>query len=491
MPYPPGVLAGTLGGVPSIEDDQTPLVGPVAGNDFLRGGFNPNLQNQFLSGNLQEIQDLFATQRAQNEEQGRKGIGLNLKPDGTATVTGDIQDIMRGLQGATAYQKLVEGYSNQLQARIDQTRAHPLASGLAQLAANIGANDPHLPGWVRGAAITAQQLNPTVSQLQQQQIGLAAQLAQLQSKQFETGIQYANAVTSRLSEQNRAEAETRHAQEGPIHDLLKVQGEHLTAAARGELDPATATASAVQAGLVKPENAPAYQAQLQGAVDRFASVKNEAQKKQFAQDVLKAQLGAESQARVFTQQNALLDKRLAAQDAMLEKRLSAQEDRTTAKLSKPPATVEGQLKELNAADNALAEVEKLLKDPELTKNMGPIIGRIVSANPYRSAQDQATITQLKLQTANAIKSTGAGARGFGPQERPFFERLSEGIQNTPEQNQAILDKWRAYLDQERKAIVSSYRDVDWDKYAPALGPRLAPQVPAPVVPQGWKIEVVK
>jgi len=474
-----------------LEDTLTGTLG-LAG---AASGFDPVQQGDWLSQNMgglqQFIQSLGAAKQEGEAEKKKRGFSAAIGEDGTVTLKGPGEDILKGLQGAQSYQKLLQGYSEQLAARQAQTQAHPVGSLLAQLAGNLAASDPKLPGFVRGLGLTAQQLNPTVQQLQGQQMGIAQTLAQLQNQQLQQTL----AIRQDAREQSHSAVElareSRIAKEAPVKDFLRVQGEHLTAAAKGELDPQTATASLVQSGLLSPENAPAYQAQLQGAVERFGAIKDKAAKEQLGRDIFKATLAADSQARTFAQQDAILAKRLAAQAADLDKRLAASEAKTAAKDAKLPQTVQGQLKELTAADNALNEVEKVLANPDLTKNMGPIMGRIAQANPYRRPEDQGVITQLKLQTANAIKSTGAGARGFGPQERPFFEKLSEGIQNTPEQNRAILEKWRDYLDQERKAIVSTY-NVDWNTYGNALGPRLAPQKAAPIaVPQGWKIEVVK
>jgi hypothetical protein len=126
---------------------------------------------------------------------------------------------------------------------------------------------------------------------------------------------------------------------------------------------------------------------------------------------------------------------------------------------------------LQSASGALDEVEQMLNDPKNKDLIGPFAGRINAMNPLRSADSQALQTQFGLSVARAIAALKAGARGFGPQERPFFEQLSEMTKHTIPQNLAILGRWRSYIANERQTLMDQAKaqGIDPATFAPQMG----------------------
>jgi hypothetical protein len=363
------------------------------------------------------------------------------------------------------YQKQID-YNQQQQ---EGLKAHPFQNALAQIAASVGASskDP----LVRGLGDAAQRLNPTLPQLQQQQ---------LQTLQ---GAERANLGQAGLASQMLARQDTSQYHRDQIEakareDRGRIEKDAGISARRGEFDKDTYVQELIAAG-EKPERALA-------AGERLDSVATDAKKRMAAETAKKDQQFNAVQERFEKGLKASAertDKMIAAAEDRQAKALAHGEAKDAAKETKekePSPVLKKQLADLSGADNALDAIEKVLKDPENQKIMGPYAGRAAELGTKLTpgltdpeGKVKGLIGKLGLQTAQAIKATGAGARGFGPQERPYFEKLAEGIHNTPEQNLKILENWRAFLDQERKGIMVANPKVGWDTtFSPALGPRL-------------------
>lgn len=161
--------------------------------------------------------------------------------------------------------------------------------------------------------------------------------------------------------------------------------------------------------------------------------------------------------------------------------------------TKVPPTVYGEVKSLNAAEKAIDRVEEIIKNPKFASMMGPVAGRTTGVlQAYLDPEVARAKTNLDLEVAQAIKATGAGARGFGPNERGFFQTLASGFKNSPEQNLGKVQAWRDFIRQNRQAIAESYKGVnekpqEWvkgfGKDADVLGvvaaPSAAPAADAP------------
>jgi hypothetical protein len=376
------------------------------------------------------------------------------------------------LQNAKQFGHITQIYQQQIernQQQQEQLRQHPFANALAQIAANVGAasKDP----LVRGLGGAAQALNPTMGQLQGQGMELMK------------GAEGASAGQSRALESMMAHQETAQYHKDQLEskrmdDRGRIERDAGISARRGDFDKDSYVKELIASG-ESPERAVA-------AGDRLEKTSQEAAKQR---DVAAAQRQKDLDTKEANFQKSLdarsenTDKMIAAAAARADAaaaRGEAKDAKKEAKKKDPGPVPRKQLSDLGGADNALDEIEKILKDPANHELMGPYAGRAreLGAKMAPGITDpegkiKGLIGKLGLQTAQAIKATGAGARGFGPQERPYFEKLAEGIHNTPEQNLQILNNWRHFLDQERKGIQAANPDVDWTgKYAPALGKRL-------------------
>jgi hypothetical protein len=454
---------------------------------------------------LDQLRDMGARFAAQSEQEKLTGTppfgSIKFNSDGTIDASGVPADVVRDLFQARDFQRQTLGgfaqQAQQIQTELKRAQSQPWQQLGTALAANM-ANQPGMPGWVRGLGQTAAQMNPTEDQLRAQYLGVLSQGSKI--AQEITGGNLANAKFGL-----DVQTENRLARDAQMRQKLMFETEHVRAAIRGEGDPASVVALGVQSGIIPAEQAPAYQKNLEALRDSYYTKKTADEKRAFDNTVkvetLKAGIAAQKSAELFVQQDKLLSARIAATTAENDKKLAAQEARTTEKNKKPAPALEKQLSDLNAADNSLDEIEQLIKTPLAQKVMGPWTGTAaivgmkmapIFADP--TGDLRGINSKLKLQTAQAIKATGAGARGFGPMERPFFENIAEALTNSPAQNQKILETWRQYLDQERRAFQVTYPDVDWaGKYAPALGKRFSGTVQqtAPVTPTVWTKEDIK
>jgi hypothetical protein len=257
----------------------------------------------------------------------------------------------------------------------------------------------------------------------------------------------------------------------------------------------------VEQGYIKPEQAETYQKMLTGLQKSYMERKTAEQRLAMEHDLQKAAISAQAQARVFAQQDKTVATRLESNAALLDKKLAADAAKAGEKQEEKEATLKDyeikDLQQWNAAEQALSEVEKMLDDPRAEKIMGWTSGTAARLGakyaPNQLDKDGFIAgfdAKLKLQTAQAIKSTGAGARGFGPQERPYFEGLAEGITRGKEQNKQIIDRWREYLDQGRRGLLTAHPDEILSKYPKLWGPRLYQTQPE-AAPDIWTAEKVR
>ncbi len=411
---------------------------------------------------------------------------LERDPDGNErlTIKGPAELARYYGNAAQFYQQALGGYAKQMDSIEQQMRAQeaqirsqpPWVQLATALSANL-AQAPNMPGWVQAAGRTAAQLNPRPEELQMRRMGVLNSEAQLAERAIGAGLGSAKFALDVASENRRAA-------EAKVRDRLMFDKENVGAAIRGEGDPAAVTALGVQAGFVPPEQAEAYQKNIEAIRDSYATKKTADEKRtmdrQITVEMAKAGIQAEAQARLFAQQDKIVAERLAATAAENDKKIAAAEARGVAKKAELTASETKDLEQYVAADKALDEVEALLKTPDAKKYMGYASGtlaRIGAKYAPETVDPNGVIagidSKLKLQTAQAIKSTGAGARGFGPMERPFFEGLAEGITRSPAQNQHIIDVWREYLDQSRKGVLANHTDETVQKYPKMFGPRIA------------------
>lgn len=100
----------------------------------------------------------------------------------------------------------------------------------------------------------------------------------------------------------------------------------------------------------------------------------------------------------------------------------------------------------------------------------PIIGGAASfLESLRNPDVAEARTNFQIETSNAIQSMGAGARGYGPQERGFFEKLKGGFNKTPAQNRGIINAWRRLLRTRRSGAAKTFSALNSPEFAQAFG----------------------
>lgn len=412
------------------------------------------------------------------------GATITKKPDGTIDFKGLSQDAVADIRRELGQLNEIRGSFAAEADRLRQqeeklrTPGGKIMSLLTNLSANLS-QQRDMPGWVQGLGQTAAQMNPTADALRSRRLGLLKEEAGLAERSSDVSARGAQLGMEQTREQ-------RLTKESALRQQASFQSEHVSAAIRGEGDPAATTKLGVEMGVIPPEQAEAFQQNLEALKKSYFEKKDAADRATFDRalklEMAKAGVAVEKQTALFNQQDKLLDKRLAVMSAMTDKKAAAAEAKGKTKEASLKDFEVKELEQYVSADKALDEVEALLKTKEAQKVMGPYSGRMAKLGAKMApswADPQGVIkgidSKLRLQTAQAIKSTGAGARGFGPMERPFFEGLAEGITNTPAQNQKIIDTWREYLDQGRKGILANHTDETLQKYPKMFGSRIAGQ----------------
>lgn len=448
---------------------------------------------QTALANMRDFQSRLVVQNQQNEQ---------IKPPATIKVnTSDgtldlgkvpietYQAFMRDRQQLDEIRGAFHQEATRLQNQENQVRQQPWAQLATALSANL-ANQPDMPGWVRGLGQTAAQLNPTADQLAARKLGVLGEEARITERMGGLDIAAATREQAlqdrKMAIEAKAEADRTNLEKDVSHIARTV----------GQFDPQSYVKEMVAKGMPISQATASAERLDQVAKATAARIEKEdavkAAKEAFAEKKFYDSLAANA---------ANVDKQIAASDRRTEAMLKRGETQDAAKAAKemePSPVLKKQLADLNSADTALDEIEKLLKDPANQAIMGPVAGRMASAGAATVpglADPAGRVAMLKqklmLQTAQAIKATGAGARGFGPQERPYFEQLSEGINRTPEQNMRIIEGWRQFLDQERRGAQVANPDVVKNpKYASVWGKRLSPQ-PEAAQEDVWTPEKVK
>jgi len=468
----------------SIYDDMAPAQAPAPGNMNL-----PQQPQDSPMAQLGQFGANLGVQSQMNEDPVKGFNKATFKKDGTVQldIHRDVfESYLRDKQQLNEIRGSFHQEAERLRRRQEQmqTTGGAIGSAFSRLAGNL-AMQKDMPGWVRGLGMTAAQLNPTQEELSQERLkvlggeaNIAEKQAGLDQRMGEAGIQREQMDLAKTREERLARS--------------SFQSEHVNAAIRGEGDPASTTKLGVEMGVVKPEQAEAFQQNLEALKKSYFEKQEAAEKLKMGREIqvalAKAGVDEQKQARTFAQQDYLLGKRMEAMSAENDRKAERADKRAEAKKTELKDFETKELEQYVAADKALDEVEALLKTPEAKKYMGYATGtvaRIGAKFAPKLADPNGVIagidSKLKLQTAQAIKSTGAGARGFGPQERPFFESLAEGITRSPEQNQRIIDTWREYLDQGRKGVLANHTDETLKKYPKMFGARLAPTAGAATI----------
>jgi hypothetical protein len=450
----------------------------AAGQQEQGGGASPTQEAELHQalGGMRDFQARLVTQNKMAEDpmQGVSEMKINNKTgEMTAKFHKDtLESLIRDHKQLNEIRGSFHQEAERLKAQEEKVRSQSPWITLATTLSSHMAQQRNMPGWVQAAGGAAAELNPSADKIRDKRLGVLSEEAQLAERG--AGLDM---------EQERMDRDT-HKEErltakNAMDERAKFQTESVNAAMRGEGDPAATTALGVKTGVLLPEQAEAFRKNLEGIQKSYTEKQDKATKVKMETELRAAARDEEKQLRVFKQQDKIVAARMAATEAATEKKAALAEKKGEAKKAELKDFETKELEQYVAADKALDEVEKLLKTDDAKKYMGYASGtlaRIGAKYAPNTVDPNGVIagidSKLKLQTAQAIKSTGAGARGFGPMERPFFEGLAEGITRTPAQNQHIIDVWREYLDQGRKGVLANHTDETLKKYPKMFGSRM-------------------
>lgn len=424
-----------------------------AANDALSGPADAKQQAAMEAGDLEKQQGIHSVKR-----DGEKT---------TLTMTNDMADflhkqLMEGAQlksHVSQIEQVLQGELQKVEMRESAYNRSPILGALANIAGNL-AQQRNLPGFVQALGRSSVELNPTPSMLTGQKLSILGELdkAQRASREeerqtFTQGIQTLSAVRQMQVAEETARRDQNTA-------TAKMMSDFSTAAKNREFDPESAKQVAISV-LNDPDKANAL-------VKHFAQQQAKAE----INEQMRQQIKDKDELRKFDQQLRLTTER---EDASLRKMMMMQsmrdqslEKKQTAKDMELPKTLPDKLQALDAAEKSLDNVEEVIK--KYGGLMGAVSGRTVAPIAGYFAKDVSKAeTNLKLEVAQAIKATGAGARGFGPMERGFFEKLATGFHKSAQENLGVVEAWRQYLRQQRSGYVDAYKGLSDPKFVPVFG----------------------
>ena len=377
-----------------------------------------------------QTQEMF--QRSQ-QDGATPGITVNTEmgPEGTthSIELGDA-DLRTILGTIKNYGQVVDAYQKEI-SRLDQQQQrlqqNPILNVLATVGGATAMQDKRLPPIVRALGEASQKLNPTYNELEDRKLGVLGRLGDITSRAATLGE-----AASRTAEQRREfdVGEKRRQQEEERRlamDQRKIQHED--------------------------------------AMAEFARQKEEANER-----MRQAALDS-AERREAERDRTLIEGKELTERAMMERFEKGQEaaaKKTEKKETEVPKTTLDKLSNLSAAEKSLDNIDAVID--KYGKYMGQVAGRTVAPVTAYFKKDIAQAqANLKLEVAQAIQATGAGARGFGPQERGFFEKLATAMTHSPEENKGIVNAWRQYIQQKRGAELDVHKGLSDPKYRKALG----------------------
>jgi hypothetical protein len=394
------------------------------------------------------------------------GMSTKIDPE-TGEQTHDVKGMKDWFlqQAAQAIQfknQAIAAYDAQIkqqQAKQQFLTEHPGIAQVGRLASLAAAAyaDPRsrYAGLIKGAGVfgmdtfgqSPEQIGANISQLQLNKLGAQEGVTNI----LEKGA----AFEERSADRQAALAETHARNQEQIsrdtnNERIRIIRDAGSAARTGAFDPESYTQARVALGDNPIEVAQSAKAI---AAQQDAIKATQEQRDQSKDDRANARLD-----KTLSFQRDQLAATLASHEKIAANALAYKEQAAKAATGKVPPAITSQLEKLSFAENSLDKIATVLDNDKVTKYMGPLKGPTVGrAASYLGADDvKKAMTLMDLETATAINATGAGARGFGPQERPFFKQLSTGFNNTPDQNRQILSAWRDRLQQERRAILASF-----------------------------------
>jgi|SRR5215471_6695179 len=447
-----------------IEDDPSSAIlpgqgGQGGGED--NGGIGAAVQNttSYLGemGERKKQQDM----EAQTVVQTNSSTGMS-------QITMPTELFRQSAEKTRAYDHIAALYDQDIQ-RIEAERAQrakrPWANVLATIAGQMAAGDvnPVTAGLGRAAL----QLNPSDQTLRERERPLLEARARLGVEQEREA-----AVDRRLAVQEAnverrfqiSEAATKAREAGQVFRSLNSD------AMKGYLNNPELISQSLQSTDMPKDKADAMAQQL-------AAVSKESQQAQAAQAAAKD----ERERREWTERAREADNRVAAMlkaaeiranqaERNQEMKLEADKAKAAGKELEVPKTVPEKLANLTAAEKSLDRVADVID--KYGKWMGPVAGRTAAPIAgYFSKELSRAQANVKLEVAQAIKSTGAGARGFSQNERQYFDALATAFTMSPERAKGVVDAWRDYIKQNRQGYFEAYKGLrdKPDTYSRAFG----------------------
>jgi hypothetical protein len=347
----------------------------------------------------------------------------------------------------------------QKEAEIAKARAHPWANTLATIAGSLAANDPN--PITRGLGEAAIRLNPQPAQLEAERNQALRGEQEAVGNEVKTYGDLASYYQSWSREQREERKQAQTDAEKALSDKREAVKEGVRMVGTNAFDRSGWLQLAEMSGIPKPEReamATSFEAGAKNRADRDAA-------KETAKDDRQRALIDAS----FTRQQKQID----AEFAMIRERADLKEKGDAKKLvehdAKEIEKARPKLVSLSAADNALDRIDAIIK--KYGGVMGVMAGRTVGGRPgaYFDADLAKARTDMDREVAQAIQAMGAGARGFGPQERDYFQKIAPRFTKSAEENLGSINSMRNFIRQNRGAYRDVYQALDDPKYASLFG----------------------
>ena len=480
---------------PDDVQENAPLGGTMSGMSLIPPDYIAQNQESLSSTNSGMVK--------QGAESAKKPHELWVNPlTGEAEWKGDTATIQQMLGAMKQNEEIKAGFFNQMlqenQQKIEQAKGHPLINALGTIASSLAVADPKMPGVVRGLALAAQRLNPSVQELQHERAGLVESASKGNMGEIRTMMGVLDQERKRQVEQDNVtrywlqEARlTAQKGGGPMSKDDFAAGAY----ARGITDPARIDAAYKQHQAEAKINIAGQDKATERKITE-AEAKGEIRKNviEFSSDLAKdraTDLQNQRHENRLSEMKTRFDQSISPDKLAFDKEVATFKNQFSLELSKAKELgLLGKDKQplINAAktDLYLDKIDSFLARPELAGLTGnwltydPKTGeaKINEQMVLPRFAQSADFVKVKAQISHEIPrmlgimfgQNGGGASLLRTdQGRKMIQSLGSGITDRPDQIAAVFKVVRDTNNDNKAAIVKAHKGAPWAEYSDLLG----------------------
>jgi hypothetical protein len=393
-----------------------------------------------------------AAQQAQKGQEAPPFKSITMKADGTFKMEGD-QSMLAEVMGQLTDLKTMKTAAMARVAELRQQEASgsPILDALSQMSGHMAANDPTLPGWVRGLGAANLAMGPEgIRRRREAEEQKALQLTKLTADTALDAAKFEQSITATAQTNMLKAAElTRKMMDDQKTDnkeFSKLMGRVSTETRQlRDFDPETFALEAKALG-VSDE-------QVAAATDKFISLASMARQKYDLEQKAK-------DAKFSKEEAARLNQQAIGIGAAMDRVLKSKDVTAVGAAQKLDMKEEAFLSSARSYEEYLKQAEDIVA--EYGDVMGPIAGRITKFNPFRRAKAQKAMAVVSTNLQRYMQGQGESVARGSDKDMKLFERSAADITLTPEQAVEQLKQQRETLKQKYRGVIEVNPYADWN-----------------------------